>query len=125
MNLAGQVLLVVLSLLAIFHLLILAKIIPPDFVWGGAIGASTTRLFVMEAISLLLTLVFLVIVVTKLGYINPDSRARVIRIAVWVMFAYFVLNVIGNLSSGVTIEKLIFAPLALFLALLTLRLGIE
>ncbi len=79
----------------------------------------------MEAISLLLTLILLIIVVAKLGYINPGRWARGINVAIWVMFAYFILNAIGNLASGVTVERLIFAPLTLFLALLTLRLGIE
>lgn len=125
MKLASQVLFIVLSLLAILHLLIVAKIVPPDFVWAGAIGASATRRYMLEALSLLLNLIFLVIVVAKLGYIRPGRWAKGIHVAVWVMFVYFVLNFFGNLASGMAAEKLIFAPLTLLLALLTWRLAIE
>lgn len=85
----------------------------------------TTRRYVLEPLLSLLTLIFLVIVVAKLGYIRPGRWARRINVAVRAMFAYFILNAIGNLAFSVAAEKLIFAPLTLFMASHALRLGIE
>ncbi|MDZ7357750.1 MAG: hypothetical protein ONB33_09115 [candidate division KSB1 bacterium] len=124
-NLAGQLLIIFLSLLIVLHLFVLVKIVPPNFVWGGNIGGSLTRLYILEAISLLMTLIFLFIVIAKLRYSHWSRLNRLINIAIWIMFAYFVLNFIGNLASGVAVEKLIFAPITLLLALLTGRLAIE
>ncbi len=124
-NLAGQLLIIALSLLVVLHLLILIKIVPPNFVWGGDIGGSSTKLYLLEAFALLVTLIFLFIVMSKLGSIRSGRSTRAINFALWIMVAYFMLNFIGNLASGVTAEKLIFAPITLLLAVLTWRLAIE
>jgi hypothetical protein len=80
---------------------------------------------VLEGIALLVTLIFTVIIAAKTDYLKADRFKPVINIGVWIMFAYLVLNTLGNLASGVAAENLIFAPLTLVLAFLALRLAIE
>jgi hypothetical protein len=48
----------------------------------------------------------------------------VATVGVWLIFAYLLLNTVGNLASGVAFEKLLFAPLTLFLALCAFRLAL-
>jgi len=45
--------------------------------------------------------------------------------AVIVICAYFGFNIVGNLASGVTTEKLIFTPITIILTILLIRLAIE
>jgi hypothetical protein len=124
-KLAGNILLISLGLLTVFHILILFNIVPSNIVWGGQIKASTTSFPTLEVISLVATLVFGVIVSAKMDYIKAGKFKKVVNIGVWVIFAYLVLNAVGNLASGVSFENLIFAPITLVLAFCALRLAIE
>jgi hypothetical protein len=124
-KLAGNLLLTSLGLLIVFHILVLLNIVPSSIVWGGQIQNSTTSFPTLETISLIVTLVFGVIVAAKLDYIKAGNFKKVVNIGVWVIFAYLILNTLGNLASGVTFENLIFAPITLILAFLALRLAIE
>jgi len=121
---AGNLLLIAFGLLAILHILILLNIVPSELVWGGQINDSATKL-ILELIALLATFLFAVIVAAKLDYIKAGKFRIVVNIGVWVIFAYLILNTLGNLASGVSLEKLIFTPLTVVLALCALRLAIE
>ena len=124
-KLAGNILLIFFLLLAIFHILVLLGIIPSNIIWGGQIGNSEGNLFILEIVALVVLIFFAIVISMKTGYIKVDPTAKSINLAVWLIFAYFVLNTIGNLASGVTVENMIFAPITFILALLTLRLAIE
>jgi hypothetical protein len=124
-KLAGNLLLGSLGLLAAFHILVLLRVLPADIVWGGAIQNSTTSLFPLEIISLLVTLLFAVIISAKAGYIKAFRFQTAVNIGVWVVFAILLLSMIANFASGVAFENLIFAPIAVVLAFCAYRLAIE
>jgi hypothetical protein len=124
-KLAGNLLLGSLGLLAMFHILVLFRVLPADIVWGGAIQNSTTSLLPLEMISLLVTLLFALIIAAKAGYIKAIRFQRAVNIGAWVMFAFLLLSMLGNFASGVRFENLIFAPIAVVLAFCTYRLAIE
>ncbi len=69
-KLAANILLAIYGLLVIFHLLVLAQVIPPDIVWGGQIGDSPTELVVFEMIALITVVFFAVTIAVKVDYIN-------------------------------------------------------
>lgn len=123
-RLAGNVLLAAFGLLAVFDVLVMFGILPSDIVWGGQIPEGTGA-FWFELVALVVTLFFALIVAAKLGYISAGRFPRAINIGVWIIFAFMVLNTLGNLASGVTVEKLIFAPVTIVLALCALRLALE
>ena len=122
---AGDILLAALGLLAIFHILVLLGIIPAAIVWGGMIQGVPSNLMTLEAISFLVTLLFIIIIAAKIGYIRAGNLSGAVNVGVWLIFAYLLLNTLGNLASGVSFEKLIFAPITILLALCALRLAIE
>jgi hypothetical protein len=122
---AGNLLLGVLGLLAVFHILVLFSVLPAGIVWGGAIQNSTTSLIPLEMISLLVTLLFAVIIEAKAGYIKAFRFQTAVNIGVWAVFAILLLSMVANFASGVAFENLIFAPIAVVLAFCAYRLGIE
>ena len=124
-KLAGSILLLALALLAILHVLILFQVVPPGIVWGGQIGGASGNLVVLESMALLVTLLFALIIAMKAGYVRTTRFKRAAGFGMWLVFAYFVLNTFGNLASGVSAERLLFAPITILLAVLALRLALE
>lgn len=115
-NLAGKILLFFMILLAFFHVLILLKILPSEIVWGGQIREFSTNMVTLEIIALFVTLIFTLIIAAKRGYIKVAKFEKLINIGMWIIFAYFILNTIGNLTSAVSIEKLIFTPITILMS---------
>jgi len=124
-KLAGYIILTILSILAIFHILVLCRVIPADIVWAGQADAPTGNLSLLESIALIVTVLFGFLTLMKIGLVFCDKAKIVVKIGIWLMCAYFVLNTIGNFSTGLSREGLIFGPVSLILALLTLRLALE
>jgi hypothetical protein len=123
---AANVLLVAMGALAVFHVLVLAKVLPSDIVWGGRMGdAPDINLVVLETTALLVTLLFALIIAAKAGYVRLPKLRMVVHIGAWIVFAYFTLNIIGNLASSASVEKLVFSPISIVLSALALRLAIE
>ena len=46
-------------------------------------------------------------------------------VGTWIIFAFLILNTVGNLASNVSFERLVFAPITLILAFFAFRLAIE
>ncbi|HEY9088295.1 MAG TPA: hypothetical protein VIO36_09020 [Anaerolineaceae bacterium] len=124
-RLAGNLLLILFGLLIGFHLLVLFNLLPEDIVWGGRAASGPAQARTLELVSLVLTVLFAGVVSAKIGYIEAGKWGRVVNIALWVIFAYLVLNTLGNLVAISSLEKLIFTPLTLLAALLVLRLALE
>lgn len=124
-KLAGNILVIFMALLAVFHVLVLFGIVPFDIVWGGQIKDASGSLIVLESIALLVTLIFLGIIAAKTGYIRVNRLKKTVDVGVWVIFAYLLLNTAGNLTSQVSFENLILAPITLLMALFALRLAIK
>jgi len=124
-RLAGNILLAAFGLLAIFHVFVLLGVIPADIVWGGRIQGVPSNLLTLEAIAILLTLVFIVIIAAKTGYFQAGRLSGAVSVGVWLIFVYLLLNTLGNLVSGVSFESLIAAPVTIILAICAFRLAIE
>ena len=123
-KLAGNILIISMVFLIILHILILMKVVPSEIIWGGQIKEESS-LILYEIIALAITLFFTTIIAIKINIIKVVKFKKVIDLGVWVIFVYFVLNTFGNLASGVSIEKIIFAPITIILAIFAFRLGIE
>jgi hypothetical protein len=120
---AGKILISGLSLLMVFHLLILMKIVPANIVWGGQIEASPDRFLMLELIAIFLTALFLVIAILRFRSLHTDKSSLLLRLGTWLIFAYLVLNIAGNLALKVTVETIIFTPVTVILAFCAFRLA--
>lgn len=115
-KIAGYGLLTMFSLTIIFHLLVIIQIIPFEIVWGGRL-TSVQQMYVSESISVALNLLFLVIVLVKTKFLNWPIPPKVITVFLWLMFALFLLNTLGNLLSVSSLEKKIFTPITILLSI--------
>ncbi len=123
-KLAGTLTITIIVLLIIFHILLLLGVVPSDIVWGGK-AADKALLIKLEIFSLVTSFIILAVICAKLQQnINVKFR-KVINVGIWIIFGYFLLNIVGNLASGVTTEKLIFTPITIILSVLLFRLAIE
>jgi hypothetical protein len=123
-RIAAQGILLVLSLMVLFHVLVMVQVIPYGMVWGGRLENSS-QMLLFEAISIAVNLLMLGAVAISAGMVKVKINRAILKAALWTMFAVFLLNTIGNLLSNNETEKLIFTPLTLLLALFSLRLAIS
>jgi hypothetical protein len=117
-------LLISLSMIIGFHLLVATGIIPFQIVWGGRLENSSQMLS-FEVVSISLNLLMIMIVAVHANFLKWKINRVVIRIGLWAMFVLFFINTIGNLFSLNELEKLIFTPVTLILALFSLRLALN
>ena len=124
-NLAGKILLSTFGLLLVLHVLIIIQVVPANIVWGGQIEADGSNLMQLEIVAITLTVFFAGIVVAKIRSLQANKSNKLITIGMWVVFAYLVLNTLGNFASGVRAETWFFGPLTIVMALCAFRLAIE
>lgn len=114
--------LTILSLIVLFHVLILTGVIPFDRVWGGRIN-NREQMLRMETLSVLINGLMLAVVGVRARLFGRSLPRRGITIALWIMTALFFLNTLGNLLSQNALEKVVFTPLTAVLSLLCFRLA--
>jgi hypothetical protein len=122
---AANILLGIYGLLGIFHLLVLARVVPSDIVWGGRMGNAPADPITLETIALAVTALFGVITAAKVDYIKVGNLKQAVGILVWLVFVYSLLNIAGNLASGSPVEKAVFTPVSVAVAVLLFRLAME
>ena len=109
------------SVIIIFHLFVLLQIIPFKNVWAGKLK-SVDEMYVYESISIAVNCLLILIISIKGQIINPGVSPRVINILLWIFVILFVLNTMGNLTSKTSLETIIATPLTFIFALLCLRI---
>jgi hypothetical protein len=107
----------------VFHLLVVAGVVPFDMVWGGRLR-SHSQMLAFEAVSLAVTLLMLAVVAVRAGYLPIRVPRRAMTVVFSLMFLLFLANTAGNLASKNELEKRLFTPLTLVLALLSLRVAV-
>ncbi|NJN41467.1 MAG: hypothetical protein HC811_03715 [Flammeovirgaceae bacterium] len=113
-----------LSLVIIFHILILTQVIPFQIVWGGRLE-TLSQMRIFETISIFINVLMLVVVADKADYLKLPFSTKTITIILWVFVVLFAVNTIGNLFSKNRLEQLLFSPLTLLAAILFARIAIE
>ncbi|MBP6459845.1 MAG: hypothetical protein KA264_07110, partial [Crocinitomicaceae bacterium] len=98
------------------HFSILTQLIPYNVVWGGKL-TSEKQMVGFETISIFVNLVILLIVCFKGQHIRNSISEKVINAILWVFFIIFSLNTFGNLFAESLIERIVFTPLTLLLAI--------
>jgi hypothetical protein len=121
---ASTTLLFIFSAVIVFHLLVIAGIIPYAMVWGGRIQ-SQEQMIPFEITSIMINVIMMAVVAVYAHYLNVKVNPKIIKVALWIMFGIFFLNTIGNLFSKNEWEKIIFTPITLLLAIFSFRLAID
>lgn len=121
---AAKGILIILSIMLVFHTLVLTGFIPFDIVWGGRLK-SREDMLVFESVSVGLNLLIVLVIAGHAGYLPLSFKKSISRILIWLMTGLFLLNTIGNLMAVDPMEKFIFTPLTLVLTLLCYRVAGE
>lgn len=121
---SGRILILMLILLFLFHILMIAGALPSGMVWGGTAAGSSGNLLVMESISLVITLLFILVAAGRCSVIRLPVKKSILKAGLWVMFVYFMLNLAGNLASDSSAERNVFVPVSLILALLSFLVAV-
>lgn len=124
LNFAMNFLLYALSAVLIFHMLILAQIIPFEIVWGGRLkDVEEMRKF--EIISIIANLFMLLIIGIRARKIPFQLSPKMLQIIIGAMGLLFLLNTLGNLFSENNFERYFFSPITLILSLCCFRIAFE
>lgn len=99
-----KILLGLLIAVILFHISVIAKVIPYDIAWGGQLQ-NDSDMYVFEAISILINLFLGIVLLMKGGYLKFRFKEKITNIILWIFFALFVLNTIGNLFAKTNFEK--------------------
>lgn len=125
-SLAGWAASVLLSLLAIFQVLLSLGLPLGMLAWGGRHRRLTTGLRWASLVSAVVVLSGILPVLEVSGIASFIGSSSISRAAVWVLAAVFALSTLGNITSRSGIEKAVMTPVAavLTLACLVLALGL-
>ncbi len=119
-NISIKILLGLLMAVVVFHLSIIAKIIPYEITWGGRLR-NDSEMYVFEIISIGINLFLGFVVLMKGGFIKSYFKQNTINSILWIFLFIFALNTIGNFFAKTNFEKsfsvltLIFTILIWFL----------
>jgi len=121
---AANAMIATLSLVILFHLLILTEFVPYSIVWGGKLD-SLSQMRTLEAVSIVTNLLLGLVISVKASYIKIKIASRITNGILWLFIVLFALNTVGNLVAESNIETRIFTPVTFVSAFLCYRLAIE
>ncbi len=113
-----------LSAVILFHVLIVAQVLPYTIVWAGKIN-SVEEMRVMEAVSISINAFMILVLLLRANYIKNKIPPTVLTALIWLFVIVFALNTIGNLYAKTALEFYLFTPLTFISALLCLRIVLE
>ena len=118
-NTAQLGLLILLSLFLLLHFIILLNIIPYKLIWGGRLK-SNNDMYRFEFSSVLINSLFIIVILTQADCIKINIPNKIITYALWFMTGMFILNTLGNAVSKNKIERFLFTPITMLLAIFSL-----
>jgi hypothetical protein len=109
---------VVLAALAIFQLALIFGAPLGRFAWGGQHRVLPARLRIGSAVSILIYALIAIMAWDRVGAIDvfPELFSEV---AMWVIFAYFVLGIVMNAISRSKPERYVMVPVSIVLEVLS------
>ena len=103
-NISIKIFLGLLILVILFHICIITKIIPYNIAWGGRL-TNDTEMYVFETISILINIFLSWILLMKSNLLKFKFSDKTVQIILWIFFALFILNTIGNIFAKTNFEK--------------------
>jgi hypothetical protein len=107
------------------QLLLAAGVLPITMFWGGRQTELTPVLRVASLVSAAALILFIYIIRYRAGLAGSPPIPRWIRAGAWVVTGYMVLNMVGNFASTSSVERMLFGPLTLLLAIACLIVALS
>jgi len=105
-KLAIKIMLLLITLITLFHLAILIKIIPYEITWGGRLK-NDSEMYVFETISIIFNIFLGMVLLIKGEQLPAFIPMKVVNIILWVFLILFGLNTIGNIFAETLFEKIL------------------
>jgi hypothetical protein len=105
-KLAIKIMLWLITIITLFHLAILTKIIPYEITWGGRLE-NDSEMYVFETISIIFNIFLGLVLFIKDERLPALIPMKVINIILWVFLILFGLNTIGNIFAETLFEKIL------------------
>jgi uncharacterized membrane protein SirB2 len=120
---------IVLGAVAVFQLALALGAPWGDHAYGGRAETSDGRLpsryRLMSALAIPLLLLSGAIILSRAGVVSWFEQDGWVAVAVWVVFAYLVLNTLANFASKSRIERLVLGPATAVAAVCTLIVALS
>jgi hypothetical protein len=116
---AALLLTVLLALLAVFQIVLILGAPIGHFAWGGQHRVLPARLRVGSAVGIVIYIAIALVALDRAGTIDVFPTAFS-AVAMWVVFAYFVLGIGLNAISRSKPERFTMVPVTIVLAVLSL-----
>ncbi len=107
-----------------FHVLVIAGVVPYVYVWGGRLQ-GTAEMVVFEAVSIVLVLVVMALVAMRGGFIKSRLPRKALSLLLWALAILFTFNTLANMLATTMLEMAIGTPLTLIAAVLCARLALR
>lgn len=111
-----------LSLVVLFHVLVIINVIPDNVTWGSKVK-DHKKLIQLEWLSVFVNIIFITIAAVRVKWLIIPVRASLLKALLWAMAILFLLNTLGNLLSENPIERFAFSPVTFLLSYFSLRLA--
>lgn len=112
---------VLLSVVTLFHILVMAGVIPFAYTWGGKL-TSKEEMLAFESVSVLINLFMIVVILLKGNFITNNLPVKWLNVIIWIFVIVFSLNTIGNLFAESSLEMIVGGALTFISALLCFRI---
>jgi hypothetical protein len=99
-----KILIVIYSIIIVFHSCILLKIIPYEITWGGRLQ-NDQEMYVFETASISINLFLIWILLMKGDFVKFKFPVKVIHVILWIFVVVFTLNTVGNIVAKTLLEK--------------------
>lgn len=103
-KISANILIALISLVILFHISVIVKLIPFEIVWGGQI-TNEQEMYIFEVVSILINALLLLTILTKVNYITLSIPLKVVDVILWLFVWLFLINTIGNLFAETYLEK--------------------
>ena len=108
----------------VLHFTVLMKIVPYKIVWGGRLK-SDKEMYRFEIFSILMNVLFIIVILIQAYFVAIEIPRKIISYALWLMTGLFILNTIGNAMSKNKLERNLFVPTTLLMAIFSLILALS
>lgn len=99
-----KTLIVIYSIIIVFHSCILLKIIPYEITWGGRLQ-NDQEMYVFKTASISINLFLIWILLMKGDFVTYKFPVKVIHVILWIFVVVFALNTVGNIFAKTILEK--------------------
>lgn len=109
----------------IMQLLLAMGILPITMAWGGAQTVLTPKLQIASILSSIILVFFAIIIRKRAGISGIAASSRMNHFLSWGISLFFMLNTMGNLISSSILERVVFGPISIILALTCLIVSLS